>query len=75
MLRMATYNEAIPAEVIEEAEAARKAIEAGSLHPFAGPVLRLRTARKLVAAWGPFPEDGMLLSMDWYVPRCSGQAA
>lgn len=71
MLRMATYNEIIPAEVIEEAETARKAIEAGTLHPFQGPIAD-QDGKEMVAA-GETAEDGMLLSMDWYVQGVQGK--
>lgn len=71
MLRMATYNEVIPAEVIEEAEAARMAIEAGTLHPFQGPIAD-QDGKEMVAA-GATAEDGMLLSMDWYVQGVQGK--
>lgn len=71
MLRMAAYNEAIPAEVIEEAEAARKAIEAGTLHPFQGPIAD--QGGKEMVADGAVAEDGMLLSMDWYVQGVQGK--
>ena len=70
MLKMAPYNAAIPAAVIEEAEAARKAIEAGTLHPFQGPI-NDQDGKEVVAA-GAVVEDGKLLSMDWYVQGVQG---
>lgn len=71
MLEMAAYNEAIPAEVVEEAEAARIAIEAGELHPFQGPILD-QDGKEMVAE-GAVADDGMLLSMDWYVQGIQGK--
>ncbi|WP_282606459.1 BMP family ABC transporter substrate-binding protein [Pelagibius sp. Alg239-R121] len=71
MLSMATYNEAIPAEVVAEAEAARVAIEDGSLHPFQGPIMD-QDGKEVVAA-DAVVEDGVLLSMDWYVQGVQGK--
>ena len=71
MLEMATYNEAIPDEVVAEAEAAREAIEAGTLHPFQGPIMD-QDGNEMVAA-GAVAEDGALLSMDWYVQGVQGK--
>ena len=70
MLRMAEYNEALPADVIEMAERAEAGIAAGERHPFSGPI-RNQEGREVVAA-GRTLDDKALLSMDWYVEGVEG---
>ncbi|KAA5607511.1 BMP family ABC transporter substrate-binding protein [Roseospira marina] len=71
MVAISDYNPAMPPEVVEAAEAARAAIESGELHPLAGP-LRDQTGQVLIAD-GEAPDDGALLSMDWFVEGVQGQ--
>ncbi len=59
------YNPKIPAEVIEQAEAAKNGIIDGSIHPFAGPI-RDNTGAERVAA-GDIIDDGEFWAVDWYV--------
>ncbi len=71
MLALAPYNKAIPADVVAEAEAARKAIIAGTLHPFQGPI-RDQSGKEVVPAGKTIP-DGELLGMNWYVEGVQGE--
>ena len=70
MLEMSAYNDAIQAEVVAIADAAKAGIMDGSLHPFAGPIRN--QAGDLVIADGEVVPDGDLLSMDWYVEGVQG---
>ena len=70
MVEMSPYNRAIPKKVIDEAEAARKAIINNSLHPFAGPIVR-QDGVEVVPAGRTAP-DQMLLSMDFFVEGVVG---
>lgn len=59
------YNEKIPAEVVEAAEAVKNGIADGSLHPFTGPIVD-NTGTERVPA-GETIDDAGLWAMDWYV--------
>jgi basic membrane protein A len=65
MVKMAPFNAAVPASVRKLVADATAAIEAGKLHPFAGPIkdqdgkVRIPAGRNMT--------DKELLSMDWYV--------
>ena len=71
MVEMAAYNAALPEAVVAEAEALRKAILAGSLHPFHGPIRN--QAGETVVAEGATMTDAALLRMDWYVEGVQGK--
>ncbi|MBB4286116.1 BMP family ABC transporter substrate-binding protein [Roseospira goensis] len=71
MVAISDYNDALPADVIEAAEAARTAIEAGELHPLAGPLKN--QAGEVMIPEGEAPSDEQLLSMDWFVEGVQGQ--
>lgn len=71
MVEMAAYNAALPEAVVAEAEALRKAILAGSLHPFHGPIRN--QAGETVVAEGATMTDAELLRMDWYVEGVQGK--
>lgn len=71
MVRLADYNPVLPAEVIQAAETARAAIEAGDLHPLAGP-LRNQTGQ-IVIPEGEVPDDKALLTMTWLVEGVLGK--
>lgn len=64
-VEIAPYNESLPAEVVEAAEAVRLGIIDGSLHPFAGPIRN--QAGETVVAEGEIIDDETLLGIDWYV--------
>lgn len=65
MIKMAPYNEVIPANVVEAAEKVRTGIADGSLHPFTGPVKNQKGEEKIPA--GQTISDDDLLKMDWFV--------
>lgn len=65
MVLMAPYNEIIPADVVQAADAVKAGIIDGSVHPFAGPITN--QAGEQVVAEGETLDDAALLSMDWYV--------
>ena len=70
MVALAPYNANLPADVVAEAEAARKAIAAGTLHPFTGPLNRQDGSVWLKA--GETAPDGDLLGMNFYVEGIEG---
>ena len=70
MVVMAPYNEAIPTEVKEAAEAIRIGIENGTMHSFDGPI-KNQAGEEVVAA-GARIDDGTLLGMDYYVEGVQG---
>jgi len=66
MVELAPFNaEAIPADVLAEAEALAARIRAGEVHPFAGPIYN--QAGELVVGEGEVLTDEQILTMDWYV--------
>ena len=73
MVEMAEFNDAIPADVAKQAQAAADAIKAGALHPFTGPIKD--QAGEVVVADGVVMDDGALLGMDWYVEGVAGPVA
>jgi simple sugar transport system substrate-binding protein len=64
-VKMAPYNDRIPADVVEAAENVRKGIINGSLHPFTGPISDQTGAQRY--AEGQTATDKEMLTMDWYV--------
>ncbi len=70
MVEMAPYNDAVPADVAAAADAVRKGIVDGTLHPFAGPINN--QAGEQVVAEGETISDEDLLKMDWYVEGVQG---
>ncbi len=71
MIELAKYNDAIPADVVNIAEATKAAIIDGSLKPFAGPFNK-QDGTEAVAA-GEELDDDALLGMDWYVEGVQGK--
>jgi len=71
MVEMAKFNEAIPADVANQAQEAADAIKAGTLHPFTGPIKNQEGT--VVVKDGEVLDDGALLGMDWYVEGVLGQ--
>jgi simple sugar transport system substrate-binding protein len=69
MVVIAPYNPKLPPEAVEAAEAVRKAIADGSLHPFAGPIRNQAGEEKVPE--GSTLSDKELLGMDWYVEGVS----
>ncbi|MEM8572541.1 MAG: BMP family ABC transporter substrate-binding protein [Pseudomonadota bacterium] len=70
MVAFAGMSETIPEETREKAIAAAAAIEAGTLHPFTGPVNRQDGTPWL--AEGEVADDGTLLGMNFYVEGIEG---
>jgi simple sugar transport system substrate-binding protein len=72
MVELAPYNEeAMPADVIADAQATAIGIANGSIVPFAGPILGQDGAERV--AEGASLSDGDLLGMNWYVQGIEGQ--
>ncbi len=71
MIDLAPMNEAVPADVVAKVEEAKTAIAAGSLHPFAGPVLD-QDGKEVVAA-GTDMTDEAMSKMDFYVKGVQGK--
>ncbi|WP_420547110.1 BMP family ABC transporter substrate-binding protein [Curvivirga sp.] len=71
MVKMSDYNKAIPADVVELAESIRKGIIDGSVHPFAGPLVKQDGAVAVPA--GETPDDGFLAGMNFYVEGVDGE--
>ncbi len=71
MVEMAPYNSAIPADVVNLAETARKGIISGSVHAFTGPIKD--QSGKIVIADGKVADDGMLAGMNFYVEGVEGK--
>lgn len=65
MVGIGAFNDAIPAEVQAEAQAAIDAIAAGELHPFTGPINKQDGTPWL--AEGEVADDATLAGMDFYV--------
>ena len=70
MVQLAPYNSKLPAEVVALAEETRKGIEAGTLHPFQGP-LKDQAGQERIPA-GRAATDEEILKMDWYVQGIEG---
>ncbi|MFW2368135.1 MAG: BMP family ABC transporter substrate-binding protein [Desulforhopalus sp.] len=70
MVELSPYNKAIPADVVELAEKARKGLMDGSVHAFAGPIKD--QSGKVVVAEGAVADDGMLAGMNFYVEGITG---
>jgi simple sugar transport system substrate-binding protein len=64
-VEIAPYNDSLPQDVVDAAEAVRTGIIDGTLHPFAGPITD--NAGEVRVAEGEQLTDEQLLSMDWYV--------
>lgn len=70
MVEMGEFSEKIPQEVRDEAQALSDAIAAGEYHPFTGP-LNHQDGSVLLAE-GEVADDGMLISMNYYVEGIEG---
>jgi len=71
LVEMAAYNTSLPANVVAEAEEARKAIESGAFKPFTGPI-KDQSGKEILAA-GETYDDGTLLKMDFYIEGVQGK--
>lgn len=70
MMTIAPYNDAVPQDVRDVVDAKMEEIRAGDFHPFQGPLVAQDGSVKV--AEGELPDDGMLLSMDFYVEGVEG---
>ena len=70
MVEIAPLSKKIPSDVRKMAEKARKAIAAGTLHPFTGPINKQDGSPWLKA--GQTAPDGDLLGMNFYVEGVEG---
>lgn len=73
VVKMAPYNPAIPKEVLTLVTEKEKAIIAGTLHPFAGPI-KDQAGKQRVAANGALPDD-QIKSINWFVDGMQGSLA
>lgn len=71
MVGIASYGDAVPADVRAAADAVKQGLIDGTLHPFQGPIRN--QAGEQVVADGEVLDDGALLSMDWYVEGVQGE--
>ncbi len=71
MVRLAPFNPAVPRQVVEEVESRKRAIIAGELHPFTGPIND--QSGKLRVPAGTTMSDEDLLVMDYYVQGVLGK--
>jgi basic membrane protein A and related proteins len=58
------YNAKVPEDVVAQAEEAKNAIIAGTLHPFAGPINDNAGTERVAA--GDVIDDGEYWGVDWY---------
>ena len=70
MLKMAAWNEKIPADVVKLAEDASAKIQSGAFHPFTGPLNKQDGTPFLKA--GEVISDGDLAGMNFYVEGVDG---
>ncbi len=70
LVRLAPMNDKVPADVQALVTEKMAAIKAGSLHPFAGPVVD--QDGKVQVAAGATPDDGHLLGMSYFVKGVQG---
>lgn len=71
MLKFASWNKRIPADVVKMAEAARDKIASGDLHPFTGPMKN--QAGKMFLKAGQKMADKDLAGMKFYVEGIDGK--
>lgn len=71
MVKLSSYNSAIPADVVAMAEKARKGIIDGSVHPFAGPIKD--QSGKIILKAGEVMDDKTMLGMNFYVEGVEGK--
>ena len=71
MVKLSSYNSAIPADVVAMAEKARKGIIDGSVHPFAGPIKD--QSGKVILKAGEVMDDKTMLGMNFYVEGVEGK--
>ena len=70
LVQLADFSDKIPASVQTLVAEKTAAIKAGQFHPFAGPIKDQNG--KVVVAAGETPDDGALLSMNYFVEGVQG---
>jgi simple sugar transport system substrate-binding protein len=70
MMTIAPFNDSVPQDVRDMVMAKKEEIRTGAFHPFQGPLVAQDGSVKV--AEGELPDDGMLLSMDFYVEGVEG---
>jgi basic membrane protein A len=70
LVRLAPLSDKIPADTKALVAEKQKAIMAGTLHPFAGP-LKDQSGKEFIPA-GSSMDDGALLGMNWFVEGVQG---
>lgn len=70
MMTIAPYNDTVPQDVRDVVDAKMEEIRSGAFHPFQGPLVAQDGSEKV--ADGELPDDGLLLSMDFYVEGIEG---
>jgi basic membrane protein A and related proteins len=70
MVKIAPYNDAVPANVRAAADKLQADIIAGTVHPLTGPIKDQKGTERLKA--GEKATDEMLSKMDWYVEGVQG---
>lgn len=70
LVQLADFSDQIPASVQTLVSEKTAAIKAGQFHPFTGPIKDQNG--KIVVAAGETPEDGALLSMNYFVEGVQG---
>lgn len=70
VIRIPGYNKSIPAPVVAEAKKIVAGIQAGTFHPFTGPI-KDQTGKVRVPA-GKRMTNGELAGMNWYVQGIQG---
>jgi len=71
MVKLSSYNAAIPADVVAMAETARKEIIEKKRHPFTGP-MKDQSGKEVLAA-GKRLEDKDILTMNYFIEGVQGQ--
>jgi simple sugar transport system substrate-binding protein len=70
VVKMSPYNPAIPKEVLSHVAEQERAIIAGQLHPFSGPI-RDQDGKQRVAAGAALPDD-QIKGINWFVEGMQG---
>lgn len=70
LMTIAPFADSVPQEVRDQVDAKMEEIGSGAFHPFQGPLVAQDGEVKVPE--GEVPDDGMLLSMDFYVEGVEG---
>ncbi|MDJ1006333.1 MAG: BMP family ABC transporter substrate-binding protein [Paracoccaceae bacterium] len=70
LMTIAPFADSVPEDVREMVMVRKEEIRSGAFHPFQGPLVKQDGS--IAVAEGEIPDDGMLLSMDFYVEGVEG---